>query len=268
MRRAEGAGADERLCSAEQARGGVKAGDLEHLLPGHRGEDSGQPFCEHTLARAGRAAEQNVVPSGCRDLERALCELLPFDLREVRDGERLGCGVRGDWPRIGLPAQQRAELRDIAHGDDGDRLGERGLGGILLREVEGAYAERRRVESHRECACDRTQRAAQGQLADKRRVPRNGGQLLLRDEQRGEDGQIVERSLFGGVSWGEVDCDAGEGEGQAAVFERGAHPVTGFAHRFAGQSHEFEGGQTAGEIGLDLHPVGPDAAETETCDFC
>ena len=65
------------------AGGGVDAGDLERLGGGQGREDGAQSPGEHRLAGAGRAAEQQVVAAGGRDLERLAGERQPPHVGEV-----------------------------------------------------------------------------------------------------------------------------------------------------------------------------------------
>ena len=108
-------------------------GHLERRGFVERRQEPGQPPREHGLAGAGRATEQEVVPSGGRDLERATRPLLAADVGEIRAGQRSDA-VSG---RDGLGLELAAEIRDrLGQVPDRHRLdpGERGL----WRRLRGA----------------------------------------------------------------------------------------------------------------------------------
>src|SRR5216683_6459888 len=63
-----------------------QASELRHLegLAQVQGrQDPGEAASQHRLARAGRAAQQEVMPAGGGDLDRATRLLLAVDFREV-----------------------------------------------------------------------------------------------------------------------------------------------------------------------------------------
>ena len=62
---------------------------------------------------------------------------------------------------------------------------------------------------------------------------------------------------------GQIDGDAADREGEAAVLDGGAYPVPGLVHRRVGQPHHGEGGQAAGQVALGHHLVPGDAVQAQ-----
>ena len=83
VRRAEGRIAYERVLRIDQAGDGVDPRHLEGVLLLERRQDPGKAPREHRLAGSRRAAEEQVVPAGGRDLERAARAFLAADVREI-----------------------------------------------------------------------------------------------------------------------------------------------------------------------------------------
>src|SRR6202171_4414701 len=83
VRSAKRARSVERPVGCDVAQQASDLGDLKRLAELERGEDAGQTACQHRLAGALRGAEQQVVPSGSRDLQRAARLLLSMYLGEV-----------------------------------------------------------------------------------------------------------------------------------------------------------------------------------------
>lgn len=61
------------------------ADDIQPFVMRERRQDGRKPLGHHALARAGEPGEQDIVPAGGRDLERALDEVLPEHMLIVRD---------------------------------------------------------------------------------------------------------------------------------------------------------------------------------------
>src|SRR3954471_18353404 len=74
---------DQRVIGIDEPRHRVDTRHFERLLLFERRQDPRQPAREHGLARSRRAAEQEVVPSGRRELERAAATLLATHGRQV-----------------------------------------------------------------------------------------------------------------------------------------------------------------------------------------
>lgn len=82
MRLAKGR-AGEQTPVAQQPCDGVDHGEFQRLARGKLGQQTGQARGEHGLAGTGRVDEQEVVPTGDRDLERALRRFLPLHIGQA-----------------------------------------------------------------------------------------------------------------------------------------------------------------------------------------
>ncbi len=135
MRRPKRRQLDERLSCRQHACDRVDPRHLERLVARQRREDPGEPAREHRFPGSRRAGEQQVVPSGRSDLERAASPLLAADVTEVRLRRRDAADELRDRLGLAAPAQVRRSLRQVPHGD---RLypGERRLGRRLGRAEE------------------------------------------------------------------------------------------------------------------------------------
>ena len=102
MRRSERTPRDQRPLGREHARDGVDPHHLERLARLERRQDRGQPPSEHRLARSGRPCQQEVVPAGRCELERATGALLAADVGQVG---RIGLGLL-----VGRLGRRRAQL--------------------------------------------------------------------------------------------------------------------------------------------------------------
>ena len=69
------------------------------------------------------------------------------------------------------------------------------------------------------------------------------------------------------VGGSQVDRDAGHREGEAAVFNGGAHPVPGLLHRRVRQAHDLKGGQTGRQVALCPHLIAGDPAQPQGAHF-
>ena len=86
MRRAKRRPRDERLAVVHEAGDRVDPRDLERGVGVERRQDPRQAAREHRLPRAGRAAEEDVVPARGRQLERAPGAFLAAHVGEVGHG--------------------------------------------------------------------------------------------------------------------------------------------------------------------------------------
>ena len=168
MRRTERRVADERMLGREQPGDRVDARDLERLIGAERGQQPREPAGEHRLAGAGRPGEQQVVPAGRSELERAPGALLAADVGEVGvDGRRdHAVGRRPVRLRFTLAAEIRGRLGEVA---DGHRLdpGERRLGRRLGRAEQPLQSSPARSLRRREHAADGPDSAVERELADR-----------------------------------------------------------------------------------------------------
>ena len=110
VRRAEGCDGDQRPPRWQQPGDRVDPRHLERLAAGQRGRMPGKTPREHGLPGAGRAREEEVVPAGGGDLERAARPLLPADVGEVR-GPRRGRARPRTVVRSPAPRSRRGSRR-------------------------------------------------------------------------------------------------------------------------------------------------------------
>jgi hypothetical protein len=106
----------------------------------------------------------------CRDLERALHIVLPFDLIKIgsvftivrldESGPGLG------WLRGLLPSHKLPSLMKRPQAINFEAGNHRGLPGILLGQEEPSPASRFRAEGNRECSFDRTQSSIKREFAN------------------------------------------------------------------------------------------------------
>ncbi len=229
----------------------------QRLVVGHRRQQRRQPLRQHRLAGARRADQQQAVAAGRGDLERALGLHLALDVAQVGGG-------RSRRSRRRLRARQRlcgiARLQRLhhlqqgvggAHVDAGDAR--RGRGAGRRQHQHARFGRRTHAERQRERAAHRPKLAGQRQLAGEfvAGQPRRldlaaGGQDAQRDRQ-------VEAARFlRQVGRRQVDRDAlVVRKGEAALRERGAHPLARFLHFGLGQPHQREAGQAVGQVHFD-----------------
>ena len=132
------------------------ADDIQPFVMRERRQDGRKPLGHHALARAGGAGEQDIVPAGGRDLERALDEVLPeLVLRRFRFRRR------GAGDKLLSAAEVIDELAERAHGIDGQTVGIRGLLRVGRRDVDRTEVRASRRERHGERAAHRTQLAGE-----------------------------------------------------------------------------------------------------------
>ena len=106
----------------------MNARHLERRLVVQQREDPRQPPRKHRLAGAGRSCEQQVVPAGGGDLERAACALLAAHVGKIGHTRQRFEVVCGRWRlgRVALAAEVRHRVGEMAHADGCDS-GERHL---------------------------------------------------------------------------------------------------------------------------------------------
>src|SRR5690606_9917773 len=89
----------ERTSGVEHTSHRLDRHHLEHLFLAERWEDSGEPAREHRLPAARRAEEEQGVPAGGGDLQRALRRVLPHHVDQV---EAI-LTTRGERARVATP---------------------------------------------------------------------------------------------------------------------------------------------------------------------
>ena len=155
------------------------------------------------------------------------------------------------------------QLLHIVDRIDLQPAGQSGLGGVLLRDKQFMQAGGLGGQGHGQHAGAGAQAAGQGQLPHKGAVPVPEGQLSPGGQQAHQNGQVVQGADLLHMGGGQVDGDAAHREGEAAVFNGGAHPLPGLVHRRVGEAHHRESGQAAGQVALHRHRVAGDAVEPE-----
>src|SRR5262245_22883329 len=90
---------EEPAAWRKSPRNRVDRADLDRFLRGERRQNPGEALREHGLPRSRRPHEEEIVPAGRRDLERAPRDELTADIAEIR--ERSGRGLGARWARGG-----------------------------------------------------------------------------------------------------------------------------------------------------------------------
>ncbi len=189
MRRAERRPRDERRVAVHETGDRVDPRHLERGVGVERRQDPRQAPREHRLPRAGRAAEEEVVPARSRQLERASGAFLATHVREV--GHRGGAMAVRRERRLGLElelaAQVRGRLGEVPDRDRGDAR-ESGLSCGVGRTEEALGTEPPRTLGDGEDTADPAQAAVEGELADRGgALERAPWKLLRRRQQRQRD---------------------------------------------------------------------------------
>ena len=239
-------------------------GDFQQFARGQRGQDRWQPRRQHGLARAGRAAHQQVVAASGGDFERALGALLPLDVTQVGLAARAAPDARLGPGHDLRPLEMIGELDERARRENIDL----GRGPRRLRPTiigaDQAVTARVGGDGGGQRAGDRGDRAIERQFADDRvaleRIGRNGADGR-HDPQR--DRQVVMATFLGHVGGREIDGDPPRRQGQPARHQRRTHPFAGLAHRLVGQPDEREFHVAVGNLHLNVDWPGLDALERQ-----
>ena len=155
------------------------------------------------------------------------------------------------------------ELPHVLHAVDGQSVGKGGLGTVVRRDVQRLEAQPCGGQRHGQHAGHGTQRAGEAQLPQKRRVPRQGADLLRRRQYPQQDGQVVDRALLPHPCGSQIHRNAADGELRPAVFHRRPDALAGFLHRRVRQPHHVKPRQPAGEKALHRHLVAGDTRQTQ-----
>ncbi len=221
--RAKRAMRDDVGIGAEQAGGGVDAGDLEGFVRGHRGQNRGEALGQHRFAAAWRPHEKDVVGTGGRDFQRAPSEGLSADVGEI-DGvdpfSRWGWLSRRD---VDFAAQPRDKLGQVVKAADVDAAGEGGLRCDGRRQQDRA-SEASAEHGDTQCAANWAQLPGKGEFADRQ----GAGQPLGRHEVGGREDAKGERevqpgALLADVGGREIHDDALSGKLEASALNRGPY---------------------------------------------
>ncbi len=245
--------ADQRVPRGQQAGHRVHGGDLEGLLDRQRRQQPGEPLGEHRLARAGRAEQEQVVPSGGGDLDGGAPGRLPGDVGEVgqRRGVvgRLGHRVVGDR----LAAQQGEQLAQRGDPDGVDAGQQAGLGEVGPRHDDPLHPGPGRDQDGRQHPADRADLTVEAELAEQHdAVERRRRQHPGRGEHGRRQGQVEAAAALGQRRRRQPEGDALGRPLLAGVDDGGAHPVAGLAEGGVGHAGDGQAGQALREVGLDL----------------
>ena len=112
------------------------------------------------------------------------------------------------------------QIFDLADGNNVDALDYRALGGIARRNEYGLYSGFLRRDDHRQNAVDSAHEAVERNLADKRARVSVAVELFSGAQQGDENRQVIQRSLFFGIGWGEIDSYPTDGKSEAYIFDR------------------------------------------------
>ena len=268
MGRAEGPPHQQGVLGGGEAQDGVDLRGLQGLPPGQIREDGGQAAGQHGLARPGRAHHAEVVAAGGGDLQGALHVFLPLHVGKVGAGKV----VRPRRPgrrrlQMGLPPQMGRQLPHALHRVDLQPAGQSGLGGGGGGDVQPLDARPPGGQGHGQHPHHRPQGAGQRQLPHVGAVRPVQPELPPGGQNTRQNGQIVHRAPLALVGGSQVDRDAGHREGEAAVFNGGAHPVPGLLHRRVRQAHDLKGGQTGRQVALCPHLIAGDPAQPQGAHF-
>jgi hypothetical protein len=236
---------------------------FEEFARRERRENRRKALGEHRFSRAGRAAHQEVVLAGRRDLKRALGALLAPDvaqvrLRSSRRAKRgLGTGQHLRALEVVGELDQRPGRQDLEVGRRPRRLG------AARRRANQPLAGGVGGDRSRQHAGDGADRAVKRQFSDHREtVERVGGNGADRRHDGERDRQVVVAALLGHIGGGEIDGDALGGQRQAGGDQRRAHPFARFGDRLVAEADDGEGDRAAGDMHLDVDRTGLDALES------
>lgn len=275
---AGGAGTGVRAAEralVEQAGGrnlGGEGMDLSHrdrLRLGERREEPGQAARQEGLAGTWRAEQEQVVAAGRGHLEAALGQLLTAHLLEVR--RRHPCPAGAEGGRRGGPDRCGTQhvahrLAQRTHGDDARRCERRGFARIGRRQQDLANAEPGTEVGDGKAAPHRPDGAVEAQLAAEQ-PPGQGRlrQMPLAGQQRESDRQVEMVALLAQVGRRQVDDHRQRIELEAAVADRGAHPLAAFPHRRVRQPDDVHLGQPMVSIDFHLDGAGLDPPGSGGC---
>ena len=164
-----------------------------------------------------------------------------------------GDGGPGDGRRQRVAA---VEMPDAAlqrrDPDHLERVDERGLGGVLLRDRQAAHPGRAEAARHGQHAGDGAHRTIEGQFADERMTLEP--QRAIAEAQDGHgDGQVEAGPFLGDLGGRQVDGETALRKLEPGVADRGLHALAGLLDGPVGEADDGEVGQAVGDVGLDHH---------------
>ena len=185
------------------------------------------------------------------NLQGALHRGLPLHLGEIGAGLRLPAALPAGGGRDGLLSGEVArQLENIGHGIDLRPAGQGGLGGVFPGDEELLDAQLPGGQGHGQHPRAGAQLPGQGELPQEGAALLPDFQLPPGGQQPHQNGQVVQSAQLLHMGGGQIDGDPADREGEAAVFDGGAHPLPGLVHRRVRQADHGEGGQSAGQVAL------------------
>jgi len=191
------------------------------------------------------------VAAGGGDFKRPPGLGVAPDVAEVRALPLRGRGQLVIDPcQRGCAEQMQAHLAQVV-GCEGSNLGvDRGFVGAGCRDHQPT-AGCAGGDRHGETAANGAQFASQREFAGKlERFERLDRQLTACREHADGDREIKPAGVFGKIGRGEIDGEAAIGKVEAAMNERGTHPLAAFTDRSLRQTHDVECGQAAPDMNL------------------
>ena len=159
------------------------------------------------------------------------------------------------------------QLGDAGNRIDIDAQHMGGLPGVAAGQKDRAHPGLLSSQHHGQHARQGADLAGQRKLAHKAAVLGRRLDLARAGHDAHQNGQIIDRTLFFQISRRQVDGDAAQREGVAAVFHGGPHAVLGFLDRCVGQADDIEAGDAGREIALADDRAAFDAQYARCVDF-
>jgi hypothetical protein len=256
VRRAERTRLDQRMVDIQEPGDGVDARDIEALVHRHLRQDPGDPGCEHRLARAGRADEQEVMPARGGDLCRPLSRSVTPNFTKIRARRKARSGRRVRARRLEVSSEEADTFLEARDGDDADVLDQGGLRRIGRRAYQPRSPRLLAGDRSRKRTSNRSHRSVQGQLPDRHPI----GGTALRKTTIGRDhsdryGQIEVGAVFPEGSRREVGSNPCRRPSLAARGQGGAHPPLRLPYRFRREPDDRELRHSLRDVDLYLHEV-------------
>ena len=158
------------------------------------------------------------------------------------------------------------QLGHVVDGVDGGAVGQGGLGGVFLRDVQGLQPLPLGGQGHGQHARAGPELAGQGQLAHKGAGALPQAELSAGAQQPHQDGQVIQGADFFHMGGGQIHRDSADGEAEALVLDGRPDPLPGLVDGGVGQAHHGEGGQAVGQVALHRHGVARHAVESQGVD--
>ena len=270
---AEGPGGHQAAAPGQKPCHRVDLGGFHRFLPGHGGQDAGQPLGQHGFAGAGGADQQDVVAARCRHHHGPPCHRLAQHVCKVGVGRPALVGLEGQGLGGG---QRRPPVQGVdhvvyrpgaVHLHPRAAAGLRRFGGIGSGEVQGTDALFGGGQGHGQHPRHRPQGAVQGNLPQEGGVRLGRVDLSRRGQHRQQQGQVVDRPCFADVGGGQVDGHPSRGPAVPQVAGCRPDPVGTLPHRRIRQAYDGKGVHPARHICFHRHPEAFQAVEAKTLQY-